>query len=182
MARIKQLTDVTDIDEEFHHIVKEIIGSRGRISGPFSVLLHSPEIAGRAAHLGEFIRFESTLNDDIRELAIIGAAKETNCDYEWSGHVELARNAGVPEDVIDTVRMSGDITSLNHEYQVVISYGREILGKKRVTDETYLAAHKLFGTQGITELTTTYGYYGMLACALNAFEVMPESGKETLSG
>ena len=35
MARIKQLTDVTDIDEEFHHIVKEIIGSRGRISGPF---------------------------------------------------------------------------------------------------------------------------------------------------
>ena len=78
MARIKQLTDVTDIDEEFHHIVKEIIGSRGRISGPFSVLLHSPEIAGRAAHLGEFIRFESTLDDDIRELAIIGAAKEMN--------------------------------------------------------------------------------------------------------
>ena len=182
MARAKQLTNIADVDAKFHHIVKEIIGSRGRISGPFSVLLHSPEIAGRAAHLGEFIRFESTLDDDVREVAILGAARELNCDYEWSGHVEIARNSSVPENVIETVRLGGDTTELDYKYQIVISYGRELLGKKRVTDSTYSAADKLFGTQGITELTTTYGYYGMLACALNAFEVMPEPGKETLSG
>jgi 4-carboxymuconolactone decarboxylase len=31
----------------------------------------------------------------------------------------------------------------------------------------------MFGEKGVTELTATMGYYGMLACALNAFEVEP---------
>ena len=35
------------------------------------------------------------------------------------------------------------------------------------------AAKAIFGEQGVTELTATMGYYGMLACALNAFEVEP---------
>ena len=39
MARAKQLTNIADVDAKFHHIVKEIIGSRGRISGPFSSII-----------------------------------------------------------------------------------------------------------------------------------------------
>jgi len=44
MARIPLLTNKEDVAEDKQHIVEEIMGSRGgRISGPFSVLLHNPE-------------------------------------------------------------------------------------------------------------------------------------------
>ena len=50
MARIKQITEKNEVSAENEEIFDSIASSRGRISGPFSVLLHSPEIAGRAAH------------------------------------------------------------------------------------------------------------------------------------
>jgi hypothetical protein len=76
MARIPLLTNKEDVAEDKQHIVEEIMGSRGgRISGPFSVLLHNPEAAGRSAHLGSALRFESTLPDALREVAINTAAR-----------------------------------------------------------------------------------------------------------
>ena len=65
MTRLEQLTKRTDVSEQHQEIFNQIVGSRGRISGPFSVLLHSPEVADRAAHLGAYLRFESVLTDDI---------------------------------------------------------------------------------------------------------------------
>ena len=74
MARLPQITTREDVAPDHRHIVDEIAESRGRISGPFAMLLHSPEIAGRAAHLGAYIRFNSILDPAVRELAIITAA------------------------------------------------------------------------------------------------------------
>jgi hypothetical protein len=34
--------------------------------------------------------------------------------------------------------------------------------------------------QGVVELTATIGYYAMLACTLNAFDVRPDPGEEAL--
>ena len=156
MARIKQITSKKDISNEHHGIFDSIASSRGRISGPFSVLLHSPEVAGRAAHLGAYIRFESLLKDDDREVAIITAAREMNCNYEWAAHVPIAMEAGITQEVVD------------------------VINEKKVDQETFEQAVSKYGEQGVTELTATIGYYGMLACALNVFEVTPESGKPTL--
>ena len=180
MTRLEQLTQRTDVSEQHKEIFDQIVGSRGRISGPFSVLLHSPEVAGRAAHLGAYPRFESVLPDDIRETSIITAAKEMDCEYEWAYHVTIAENAGVPSEVIEAIRIGGSTSNLAGNYSAVISYGRELLSGKRVSDSTFSENKELFGKQGVTELTATMGYYGMLACALNAFEVMPEPGRSTL--
>ena len=76
MARLDSITEKNQVPAEKHDIFDSIVGSRGRVSGPFSMLLHSPEVAGRAAHLGAYIRFESVLPADHRELAILTAARE----------------------------------------------------------------------------------------------------------
>ena len=103
MARVHQISTRDEIPADKGHIFDSIVGSRGRVSGPFSVLLHSPEVAGRAAHLGAYIRFESTLSANQRELAIISAAREFDCDYEWGAHEKLAREAGVRDEAIQAV-------------------------------------------------------------------------------
>ena len=180
MSRIKLITEREDLHSEDHHIFNQIVGTRGRISGPFSVLLHSPEIAGRSAHLGSYIRFESVLSDEVREPAIITAAREMNCAYEWAYHVGIAEESGVPEEVIRIINERSPVTNLDATYSSVIAFSRELLVDKRVTADTFARAGKLLGDRGVTELTATIGYFGMLACALNACEVQPEPGKPTL--
>ena len=180
MARIHQISGKEDVPADKHHIVDSIIGSRSRISGPFSVLLHSPEVAGRAAHLGAYIRFESILPADLREIAINTAAREFDCGYEWAAHARLAEEVGVRKEVLDVIANRGDIGNLTEDEALVIQYGRELFRDHRVSDSTYKAAESRFGVQGVVELTSTMGYYGMLACALNAFEVQPPEGAPVL--
>ena len=173
MVRIRQIKEQQDVALEHRDIFDSIAASRGRVGGPFSVLLNSPEVAGRAAHLGAYLRFESTLPDADKELAIITAAREFDCDYEWGAHAVLAQKSGVRNEAISIVANKGDIAGLNESEALIVSYGREILVDHRVSKATYDAAIAKYGEQGVTELTATFGYYGMLACALNAFEVEP---------
>ena len=180
MPRIPQIQQRGDVPTELVHHFDSIASSRGRVSGPFSVLLNSPEVAGRAAHLGAYIRFESVLDPDVRELAIITTSREFDCDYEWSAHVVLARESGVRDEAIEAVAQRGALDDLTDDEELIIRYGREMFRDKRVSDATFDRAKERFGVQGVTELTATMGYYGMLACALNTFEVEPAPDAERL--
>src|SRR6266700_2706857 len=71
MARVPLIVGKEQVAPEHHAIVDSIVGSRGALHGPFSVFLHSPEIAGRVAHLGALVRFESTLKDVPADDALI---------------------------------------------------------------------------------------------------------------
>lgn len=173
MPRITQITQREQVAPDKRHLFDAIAESRGRVSGPFSVLLNSPELAGRAAHLGAYIRFESTLTPAQRELAIITAAREFDCAFEWAAHEPLARGAGVREIAMSAVANRRDLSELTADEALIVEYGRQLLRDKRIAPEVFEAAKAAFGEQGITELTATFGYYGMLACALNAFEVEP---------
>ena len=173
MTRVPQITTKDQVPADMADIFDSIASSRGQVSGPFAVLLNSPEVAGRAAHLGAYIRFESTLSPSDRELAIITTSREFDCDYEWSAHVRLALESGVREQAVDTVANRGTLDSLTEDEALIVGYGRELFRDHRVSDATFDAAKARFGDQGVTELTATMGYYGMLACALNAFQVEP---------
>lgn len=173
MARITQITDRSQVDAAHQGVFDSIAESRGRVSGPFSVLLNSPEVAGRAAHLGAYIRFESALTAQQRELAIITAAREFDCAFEWAAHAPLAQDAGVRDAAVQAVADGAPLSELTDDEALIVGYGRELLREKRVSEPTFNAAKAAFGDKGITELTATFGYYGMLACALNAFEVQP---------
>lgn len=180
MARVPQITSKSDLPTEHGDIFDAIAESRGRVGGPFSVLLNSPEVAGRTAHLGSYIRFESTLPPVDRELAIITTSREFDCGYEWAAHATLALEAGVRQEAIDVITSGGDLGGLTEDEALIVRYGRELFRAHRVSEETFSAARDRYGDKGVTELTATMGYYGMLACALNAFEVTPPSGAPDL--
>ena len=180
MPRVPQVQQRGDVPADLAHHFDSIVSSRGLVSGPFSVLLNSPEAAGRIAHLGAYIRFESKLDPSTRELAIITTSRELDCDYEWSAHVVLARDSGVREAAIEAVVNRGPLGGLTDDEALVIGYGREMFRDKRVSDTTFASAKERFGVQGVTELTATMGYYAMLAYALNTFEVEPPEGAERL--
>jgi 4-carboxymuconolactone decarboxylase len=58
--------------------------------GPFEALLLVPELASCVQAVGEHIRFSSSLPPQMRELAILVAARRWSSLFEWHIHEQVA--------------------------------------------------------------------------------------------
>lgn len=180
MARIALVERREQLAPE-HRAAWDAIGaSRGKVAGPFAALLHSPQIAARAAHLGAYIRFESRLDERERELAILTVARTFDCRYEWAAHVREARRVGLREAAIAAVRERRAPAGLSAEEAQIVGYARQLLTDHRVEPAAFATLRDRLGVERLVELTATVGYYAMLACTLNAFEVAPPAEDEQL--
>jgi 4-carboxymuconolactone decarboxylase len=97
------------------------------------------------------------------------AARENDCQYIWNAHAPPARAAGLKDEIVDGLRDNSDLMGLSPDESAVVNYGREFFRTHRVSQQNFDAALKLFGRNGLTELTTLLGCYAMLAFNVNAF-------------
>lgn len=175
MARLPQITRESLSPEDQQHY-DYIAGSRGRVVGPFTVLLNSPDLAQRIAHVGTYIRFETTLQGSLRELAILTVAREWNCQFEWTAHQPIGEGEGLSAETIAAVRDRTAPEGLSGDEALVFRYVSSLLRNGRVADDVFQQAQERFGVRTLTDLTATTGYYSMLACVLNAAAVTPDEG------
>ncbi len=154
---------------------ERIAESRGRVVGPFAVLLHSPEVARRVAELGHVLRFDGVLPAADRELAILAVARALDCQFEWAAHAPLARKAGVRDEAIAAIRDRRAPAGLTADEAAIVGHASALLVAHRVADDAFGVLRARLGDQGLVELTALVGYYGMIACTLNAFAVEPTS-------
>jgi 4-carboxymuconolactone decarboxylase len=150
------------------HAVQSIVaGPRGGLFGPFVPLLRAPELMTRLQLVGEYLRFESTVPPELRELAILLVARTWDQDFEWGHHVGIARDAGVDEAVIAAVAHRGQPTG-GAPVETVWRLVDELISAHTVGDDTYAAALGLLGEQALVEMVATVGYYTTLAMTMNA--------------
>ena len=178
MARIATIQKKEDLAPEHQPIYDSIAASRGVVGGPFLGLLHSPELAQRTAHLGSYIRFESSLDHKLIELAALAAARELDCTHEWIAHVNHAQKAGIPIETIRAIHEKKGPENFSSEDAQIISYVQELLRTHRASEATFQALYGRLGERGLVELTATIGYYAMVACTLNAFDLVTATGAE----
>ena len=178
MARIATIDKKADLAPQHQPIYDEIAQSRGVVGGPWLALLHSPELAQRTAHLGSYVRFESSLDHKLVEFTALVAARELECKHEWAAHVAHGQKAGIPMETIRAVYEKKSTESFSSEDAQIVSFVREMLHSHRVTETTYQAVYGRLGEQGMVELTATIGYYAMLACTLNTFDVATATAPE----
>ena len=178
MARIAIIEKKEDLQPEHQPTYDAIAQSRGVVGGPFLALLHSPELAGRTAHLGSYVRFESSLEPKVIELVALVSARELQCKHEWAAHVNHAQKAGIPLDTIRAVHQCRDAKDFTFEDAQIVSCVRELLRAHRITETTFQALYARFGERGLVELTATVGYYAMLACTLNTFDIATATAPE----
>ena len=179
MARVPLITSKEQVAPEHHAIVDSIIGSRGALHGPFSVFLHSPEIAGRVAHLGALVRFEGTLDMRVRVLAAMVVAREFEAEYVWGAQTGGARRQNVPEATITAIR-ENTLKDVPPDDAMTIEYTRTLLRKHRIPVDMDKAMRDRFGNDQMIQLTGAIGYYSMLAMTVNACELEAAPGAEVL--
>ena len=150
-----------DLTPEARTVAARLIESRGEISRPFQLLLHSPALAGRVAELGQLVRSGSSLGDADRELVTLATGRAIGCAFVWESHLDAAAAAGVSPDTIATLQ--GDHTDgLGEREGILVSFVEQLCETRTVSNETFEAARGLIGVRGVIELSLTIGYYAML--------------------
>ena len=177
-----QMADAGQMTDKQQAVYKKIIaGKRGKVVGPLRVVLHSPELADRWQHLGEFLRFDSALPAQISELAIIATGRYWNCQLEWFIHSGIAAEVGLAADIIESVRKAQAPGIDDPLQEAVYEFTRELLEYGDVSDRVYEALAGSFDAAALVELTAVIGYYSLVAMTLNTHRVpLPESGKGSL--
>lgn len=154
-------------------VADRIAGTRGRVAGPFTVLLQVPALTERIQQLGAYLRYEATLDRDVAETAVLVTARVCGSPFEWEAHEPHARAAGVPDEVIAAVRAGGPTDELPGRLGAVVDFARELGATRRVSDGAYGAVLDELGTEATVELTVLVGYYALLAMTLAAHHVEP---------
>ena len=145
--------------------------------GPFNAWVTAPAIGGRLAELGAALRFESSVERRLLEVAIITVGARWHAEFEWWAHSRMAVRHGVSQDAVDAIARGATPPLLDDE-RVVHAVARQLVDNGRVDRATYDAAHELLGDRGIVELVTLCGYYTLVSFTLNAFDVPLPAGEE----
>lgn len=180
MARLTPIISKDQVPAKDQAAVDSIIKSRGAIQGPFTMFLHSPEIAGRVAHLGAYVRFEGSLDMRVRVLAAMTVAREFEALYVWGAQTGGARKQGVPEATITAIREKHS-RGVPAEDAQIVDFTRALLQKHRVDAATFKAMIARFGDDQLIQLTGAIGYYAMLCMTVNACELEAAPGAEVLT-
>ncbi len=182
MARLAPFESL-ELTEEQQRVADEIrSGPRGGMRGPFEAWLRAPGLADHAQKLGAYCRFNTVLERDTTELAILLTGKRWKAQFEFWAHARLAREAGLPDAVIDAIR-DGTTPALNRpDLQVVHDVVTEHFATNRLSPQTYARAIDVLGERGLVDLIGIVGYYGLVSMTLNIFEVsVPEGEPEPLA-
>ena len=179
MAKLPSITRKDQVAAKDQAVFDSIVASRGAVQGPFTMFMHSPEISGRVAHLGAYVRFEGSLDMRVRVLAAMVVAREYEAIYVWGAQTGGARKLNVPESTITAIRENHS-RDLPPEDAQIVEFTRQLLRKHRLDDTARDAMVKRFGHDQFIQLTGAIGYYTLLSMTVNACELEAAAGAEVL--
>lgn len=159
-------------------VVAEVVsGKRGKVPAPMIAWLRNPELARRGQRLGELLRFETTLDPALSELAILICGRHWTSHHEWSAHKRLAVAAGLdPVTIADIAARKTDPYLRDDREKAVFRVSSVLLAQTKIDDGLYEIGVAALGETGMVELVAILGYYCMVALTLNAFQIgLPDS-------
>ena len=154
-----------------------IAGPRKGVKGPFIPLLRSPELMDRLQKVGEYLRFQSSLEQRISELIMLIVAREWTQHFEWFVHVPLGRKAGISEDTIAALAEGRRPSGMSEGEELAYDFCVELLRNKGVSETTYRRAVAKFGENGVIDMIGVAGYFATVSMVMNVAHSPPSDDK-----
>jgi len=181
MTRLRSLTRAELSDEQaelWDGIVESrgggglgLFNEEGGFVGPFNAFVHVPAIGKRLTSLGGLLRFRTSIERRLTEVAICTVGAHWRSEFEFWAHAPMALEHGVPADAIDALREGRPPEFELDDERVVHAISSQLLNVRRVDDATFAEGEALLGETGMIELVTLVGYYCLISMVLNLFAV-----------
>ncbi|MEO8466941.1 MAG: carboxymuconolactone decarboxylase family protein [Gammaproteobacteria bacterium] len=155
------------LTEQQTKALADFVVARGQPTGPWIVLLRSPEVMSRARGLSDYLRNDSILPGWLREFVILMTARQWSQSYEWNAHYKLALDEGLSPALARAIVEGHRPESMVDEEGILYDFCMELQRNQSVSDATYARALERFGEQGVVETVSLMGYYTMISMLLN---------------
>ena len=149
----------------------DLVNSEGGLIGPFNAFVRAPRVGRRLASLGHVVRFETSIERRLSEVAIITVGARWKAEFEWWAHARMAREHGVAAEVVDAIGRGEEPPLQDDDERAVYAVARQLTDRGQVEPGAYATARQLLGDAGMVELVSLCGYYTLVSFLLNAFTV-----------
>jgi 4-carboxymuconolactone decarboxylase len=137
------------------------------VFGPFALMLRSPDVMLRAAAMGDYMRYRTSLPRALNEMIILLTARHWSQQFEWHVHRPAAIAAGLGEGLVNAIAKGRRPEAMSADEAVVYDFTTELLRLQNVSDATYARARERFGEAGIVDMVGVAGYYAFLSMMMN---------------
>ena len=142
--------------------------------GPYAALMYHPQLCKRIEELGFYLKFEGHLPRAVYQFVVLSVARQTGAEFEWADHVGHARAAGVPEGVIETLKIQGAPgNAFPPPYRLAAEILALTLPWKSIPEGIQSEAIAAYGMEGFIELVVLSGFYQLFSTINQGFDVSP---------
>ncbi|MBI4885647.1 MAG: carboxymuconolactone decarboxylase family protein [Acidobacteria bacterium] len=141
--------------------------ARGALTGPWNVLLRSPELIGRVRGLSDYVRFNGALPPRLSEFVILITARQWSQPYEWNAHYSLALKGGLKPDIAKAIGDGRRPQGMADDEETAYEFATELQRNHSVSDATYARAVSTFGEKGVVDMIGLMGHYTLISMVLN---------------
>jgi 4-carboxymuconolactone decarboxylase len=169
-----------DLDDYGKSVYDELATLGG---SPAPLRLYSPKLAKPMAEAHHYLKYDSGLGDRLTEIAVLTTAREMENQFEytqWETHGRSPGSGHIDDNIIDIIKYEKPATGLDEKDAAIITYGRELIGQKKVSPETYAHILHLFGPRGTVDLSELMALYVATGVELNAFDMQLRPGQKPL--
>src|ERR1700759_3239590 len=86
-----------------------VVGTaEGGLAGPFNAFVTAPGAGRRLSSLGAKLRFGTSIERRLSEVAIITVGARWQAEFEWWAHAPMAREHGVADAVVNAIGRGED--------------------------------------------------------------------------
>ena len=149
----------------------DLVNEQGGLIGPFNAFVHAPDVGRRLASLGQTLRFGTSIERRLSEVAIITVAARWKAEFEWWAHARMAREHGVADAVVDAIGRGEDPPFEADDERAIYTAARQLTVTGQLDQGAYDGVRQLLGEAGVVELVSLCGYYSLISFLLNAFKV-----------
>jgi 4-carboxymuconolactone decarboxylase len=155
--------------------------ARGSLTGPWNVLLRSPELMARVRGLSDYVRWNGALSPKQSEFVILITAREWSQPYEWNAHQPLALKGGLNPEIAKAVAEGRRPHGMAEDEEILYDFATELLQNRSVSDATYARMTAKFGEKAVLDTIGLMGHYSLIAMVLNTARTpVPPGGPPVL--
>src|SRR6185437_4567582 len=175
MARLPYL-DADQVAPEYRDMLK-------RNTNLHKLLVNSPDMARAFNGVGNYIRFKSSLDPRLRELAILQVGWLAKSEYEFTHHVRIGKEFGVTdEDIAGLIaETDGKPSKLEPLAKVILKGAREMTRDMAMSEATFAEIKRELSSEQMVDLVLTIAFYCAVVRVLATMKIDNEpSYKEVL--